>query len=163
MVQRLAEYERICMFIAAVRAKTEGRVRNVLGQPVVFYSMERDDVVRLREGLYHCAKLHIAAGAKKVIPGIHGLPFSIDANNVDLVREASLDPRAYTAIMTHIFGGCVMGVDPRTSVCDEHGWVWGYKNLMVADASAFPNTLGVNPQHTIMGIALLRGQQLLQA
>lgn len=163
LIARLAEFDRIAMFIAAVRAKSHGTVRSVFGQPVVSYSMQREDMAKLREGLYRCAKLHVAAGARKVIPGIHGLPFSLPANDIAKMRDASLDPRAYTAVMSHIFGGCVMGSDPRRSVCDEHGRVWGYERLVVADASAFPDTIGVNPQHTIMGIGLLRAEQLLAA
>ena len=65
--------------------------------------------------------------------------------------------------MSHIFGGCVMGTDPRRSVVDGNGWVHGYDNLMVADASAIPSTLGVNPQHTIMGLGLVRAEQLMGA
>ena len=46
---------------------------------------------------------------------------------------------------------------------DGRGKVHGYEDLYVADASALPTVLGVNPQHTIMGIAKLRAQELLDA
>ncbi len=78
-----------------------------------------------------------------------------------MILEASPDPRAWTAILSHLFGGCVMGSDPERSVCDGRGRVHGYEGLVIADASGLPSTLGVNPQHTIMGVARLHAQTLL--
>jgi|GEM_PF-3822107 hypothetical protein len=49
------------------------------------------------------------------------------------------------------------------SVSNEHGWVRGYEGLVVADASVIPTNLGVNPQHTIMGLARTFAEDLLQA
>jgi choline dehydrogenase-like flavoprotein len=46
-----------------------------------------------------------------------------------------------------------MGRDPARSVCDGRGRVHGYEGLYIADASAIPTNLGVNPQHTIMALA----------
>jgi choline dehydrogenase-like flavoprotein len=54
-----------------------------------------------------------------------------------------------------------MGTNPETSVVNENGKVHHYDRLYVADAAALPTTLGVNPQHTIMGLAKYRAEQLL--
>ena len=89
------------------------------------------------------------------------MPYSLGPDEVDKLLDAPRDPRAYVAIMSHLFGGAVMGRDESTSVTDGRGKVHGYDGLYVADASALPSVLGVNPQHTIMGIAKLRAQQLL--
>jgi choline dehydrogenase-like flavoprotein len=37
-----------------------------------------------------------------------------------------------------------------------HGW----KGLVVADASVIPTNLGVNPQHTIMGLATVFASEM---
>ena len=78
------------------------------------------------------------------------------------IDEAPLDPQHYLGILSHLFGGCVMGTDPRTSVCDREGRVHGYQGLCIADASMIPSTLGVNPQHTIMALARWVGANLLE-
>ena len=117
---------------------------------------------RLRRGIHLVAKTHFAAGAKAVIPGAYGLPSVIEADQVDQILEGPLDPRAYVAILSHIFGGCTMGADPSRSVTDEHGWVHGYQGLMVADAAVIPTNLGVNPQHTIMALARHFASALLE-
>jgi choline dehydrogenase-like flavoprotein len=105
--------------------------------------------------------MHFAAGARQVIPAVHGLPYQLGPDQLSTLEQAPLDPRAYVAILSHLFGGCVMGRDARDSVCDERGRVHGAQGLYVADASAIPSGLGVNPQHTIMALARLFAEQML--
>ena len=164
LTERLKDFPNIAMWVQAIRAKTVGRVtRSILGRPVVHYSMCDSDLDCMIEGVQILARMHFEVGAKYVIPGISGLPYSLDRDQIDLLKGASRDPRAWTSILSHLFGGCVTGVDPGRSVVDPRGWVHGYENLMVADASAIPTTLGVNPQHTIMGLARVRAWELLGA
>jgi choline dehydrogenase-like flavoprotein len=161
LMRRLKEYRHIAMWCHAVRAESCGRVHNVFGHPLVRYTLDRADMMRFRAGMHLLAKTHVAAGARAVIPGIYGLPYSLRPNEIDRLLDAPLDPRRYIGILSHLFGGCVMGSDPRRSVCDERGRVHGYERLVVADASVIPTNLGVNPQHTIMALASLFAQQLL--
>lgn len=155
LMQRLQEYRHVCMWCHAVRAETAGTVRNGLfDKPVVKYSLDRADMLRFRQGMWLLGKTHFAAGAKKIIPGIAGMPYELSPDQVDLLKEAPLDPRAYIAILSHLFGGCTMGDDPADAVTDRHGRVHGYEGLVVADASVIPSNLGVNPQHTIMALAM---------
>jgi choline dehydrogenase-like flavoprotein len=90
------------------------------------------------------------------------MPYKLEANEIDQLKDAPLDPRAYVAILSHLFGGCVMGRDPSRSVCDGDGRVHGYEALHIADASAIPTNLGVNPQHTIMALARYWAEGLLR-
>ncbi len=53
----------------------------------------------------------------------------------------------------HILGGAVMGTDASTGVCDAGGRVFGYEGLYIADGSAVPANLGVNPALTITALA----------
>ncbi|ELQ32480.1 hypothetical protein OOU_Y34scaffold01133g1 [Pyricularia oryzae Y34] len=48
---------------------------------------------------------------------------------------------------------CRMGGNPKISALDPEGRVWGAKNLWVADASAMPESSGVNPMITTMATA----------
>lgn len=153
LMHRLKESRHLSMWVQAVRAETVGSVKPGLMGPTVNYTMNDADMRRLREGAYLVAQWHQAAGAEAVIPGIHGMPYKLPIDQIDKIREASLDPRSWVAILSHLFGGCVMGTDPRRSVVDIEGRVHGYEGLYVSDASAIPSTLGVNPQHTIMGLS----------
>ena len=53
----------------------------------------------------------------------------------------------------HQAGTCRMGSDPRHSVTDAWGRVWGHDNLFVSDASLHPTNGGFNPVLTIMAMA----------
>ena len=163
-MRRIEDYPFMAMWCMAVRAETLGTVRPGLdGRPVVRYSFIRRDMERLRLGAYYVAQMHVAAGARAVVPGIYGMPYEVAPDAIDTILEAPLDPRCYTVILSHLFGGSVMGADPSRSVCDGQGAVHGVEGLYLADASAFPTTIGVNPQHTIMAFARLRAHQLLEA
>lgn len=164
LMERLSEYRHLAMWVAAIRAETVGTVHwsRLARRPVVRYDVIQRDIERLRRGLHRVAKMHVAVGARALIPGIYGMPYKLAPDEVDKILDAPLDPRCYTGILSHLFGGCVMGADPQRSVCDEDGKVHGYEGLFIADASQIPSTLGVNPQHTIMALARLRAHHLLE-
>ncbi len=68
--------------------------------------------------------------------------------------DLSIDPRDYSLIASHLFSSCRMSADERTGVAGFDGAVHGLRGLWVVDASVMPNNLGVNPQHTIMALAM---------
>lgn len=62
--------------------------------------------------------------------------------------------------MGHPMGTCRMGTDPETSVVDPSGRLWGFPNIYVADASAFPSSSGVGPSLTVAAHALRVADQI---
>jgi choline dehydrogenase-like flavoprotein len=162
LVRRFREYRHIAMWVAAVRAESAGTVKpGFFGEPVVRYQLDEADMRRFRTGLAMVARMHFAAGARAIIPGIHGLPYKLGPDEVDKIEEGPLDPRCYIAILSHLFGGCPMSADPRQGVVDGDGKVHGVQGLYVADAAAIPTTIGVNPQHTIMALASSWAERLV--
>lgn len=164
LMRRLAEFRHFACWVQACRAESVGRVEvGPFGKPIVKYTLDRADMERFRQGLVLVAKMHFAQGARAVLPGIYGVPYSLSRDELGKLQDAPLDPRAYVAVLSHLFGGCVMGRDPQRSVCDERGKVHGVSGLYIADASAIPSNLGVNPQHTIMALSRLWSEQILAA
>jgi choline dehydrogenase-like flavoprotein len=53
----------------------------------------------------------------------------------------------------HQAGSCRMGADPRGSVTDRWGRVWGHAGVTVADGSLHVTNGGVNPVLTILALA----------
>lgn len=164
LMERVGEFPHLAMWVMAVRSKAIGRVSAGWGgRPSVRYTHTRGDMEKMRFAAHLIAQMHVEAGARAVIPGIYGLPYRLKPDEIGKIKNASLDPRCYTAILSHLFGGCIMGADPAHSVCDPKGHVHGYQGLVVADASTIPTTLGVNPQHTIMALARDKAEHLLAA
>ncbi|MFF8935931.1 GMC oxidoreductase [Streptomyces paradoxus] len=56
-------------------------------------------------------------------------------------------------VTAHPLGGCPIGADPATSVADLCHRVHGYPTLHIADASAVPGNLGVDPALTMTALA----------
>ncbi len=165
LMKRLSDYRQVAMWCHAVRAESVGSVSASMfsDKPVVRYGLDAKDMLKFREGMHILARTHVAAGAKAVIPGIAGMPYKLEANEIDKLKDAPLDPRAYIAILSHLFGGAIMGADPARAVTDSSGRVHGYEGLVVADAAVIPSNLGVNPQHTIMALARCFAEDLLDA
>ncbi len=163
LVERFHEFRHLAMWVAAVRAESVGTVRPGLlsGAPVVKYMLDEADMRKLRTGLAMVAKMHFAAGAEAVIPGIYGLPYKLGPDEVKQIEDGPLDPRCYIAILSHLFGGCAMSANPAQGVVDANGKVHGLEGLYVVDAAAIPTTIGVNPQHTIMGLASAWAEKLV--
>jgi choline dehydrogenase-like flavoprotein len=63
----------------------------------------------------------------------------------------------------HQAGTCRMGVDPKHSVTDLHGRVWGHENLFVCDGSLHPTNGGFNPVLTILALAFRTAEHIASA
>lgn len=160
-----ADWDRMAIWAVQVRAEAEGRVRPGWFGPRVSYTPAPGDMARLRRGLAILAEMLFAAGARAVLPGIHGLPERIEHPDRArrLIRHGPLDPRAYKMIATHLFGTARMSLDPASGVVGPDFQVHRLPGLFVVDSSVFPANLGVNPQHTIMAVAMVAARRLAAA
>ncbi|HVR63817.1 MAG TPA: GMC family oxidoreductase [Polyangia bacterium] len=165
--RRLAAFvdrlDHAAIWMVAVRAEAEGRIRpSVLFGDHVAYDLTAADMDRVRQGLRRLAEMHFLAGATEVVTGVHGLPELLRSiDEVRVFENAPLDPRAYSMVASHLFGGCRAGREPRLSVVDPDLKVHGVDGLYVMDASVFPTNTGVNPQHGIMAIATVAAERLV--
>ena len=56
-----------------------------------------------------------------------------------------------------------MGLDPAASVVGPDFETHEARGLYVVDSSVFPTNLGVNPQHSIMGMSRLAATRIAEA
>ncbi|MEZ5156861.1 MAG: GMC family oxidoreductase [Solirubrobacterales bacterium] len=56
------------------------------------------------------------------------------------------------SVTAHVLGGAAIGPDPGSGVIDARHEAYGHPGLFVADASAIPANLGVNPSLTITAL-----------
>lgn len=145
---------------AAIRADAVGRV----GRWTVRFDLTRDDVGRMRRGVGVLGAMMLAAGADEVTPGVAGWHERV-ADRATMARfedEAPWDPRAYAAIVTHMFGTCRMGSDRERSVVRPDFAHHAVERLFVADSSVFPTNTGVNPQTAIIVLATIAARGILR-
>jgi choline dehydrogenase-like flavoprotein len=130
-----------------------GRIRELFGRPLLTYRMGAKDRAAVPLLMRTMAEIFFAAGAREVILPVLGLG-SIDADRLrGLDLEHVPGPRLESSSQ-HPLGTCRMGVAPQNSVVDPFGESWELSNLYLADGSVLPTSLGVNPQQSIMSMAL---------
>jgi choline dehydrogenase-like flavoprotein len=161
-LQFLADYERLAIVAVALWSEAEGRVRPRGRSASVSFSLHPHDLVHLRRGIQILAEIMVAAGAKAIYPSVWGLPSQISKDQLRLLDQLPLDPRAYGSfVMTHMFGTARMSPDPRRGVVGLDFQCHDAKGVYVVDSSVFPTNLGTNPQHAIMAVAMLAARRLV--
>lgn len=160
----MADYGHMALWGAQVRAEAEGRVRPGGTRSRISYTPTPADMALFRRSVKLLAEMHFAAGARRVFPGVHGGPEVLTGpDQLALLDDLPLDPRAWGLIASHLFGTCRMGKDAQAGVVGFDLAVHGCERLWVADASALATNPGVNPQHTIMALAMLAGERIASA
>jgi choline dehydrogenase-like flavoprotein len=165
LMRNFGVFSNLAVWAVVIRAEAEGSVRPGWGgRDKVKLSLTPADIRRARKGTAMLARMMFEAGAREVWPGIYGLPSVIRSiDDVKLIEDASLDSRMWSFITTHLFGAARMGVDPKTSVVGPDFQTHEAKGLYVVDSSVFPTNLGVNPQHSIMGMSRLAATRIAEA
>ncbi len=150
-----------------LRDTSEGEVRVARdGEPIVRYKLNEVDTRHVRAGLEGAARIHEAAGAKRIYsshakwvaydPGTRGSLGSFMAG----ADAAGYGPGRLPFGSFHIMGSARMGGSPATSVCRPDGETWDVRDLVVCDGSCFPSASGVNPMISIESIAHMNARGL---
>lgn len=164
LVREVARARKLAIWAVQVRARAHGTVRaGWFGGANVRYDLLDEDVRLLKRGVTVIAGLLRDAGAREIYPGIHGLPERVPSPDAFKALETLPDdPSMFHCIASHLFGTATFGADPRTSVFDPSGESHELEGLWIADSSAFPTNLGVNPQHTICAWAWVVAEKVAE-
>jgi choline dehydrogenase-like flavoprotein len=162
LMKRLADYGHLAIWGVQVRARAHGRVRRGLVSPkVIEYDMADPDIETLKVGVKRLIEMMFAAGAREVLPGVHGLPERITSvEEADKLFELPNDPRRFHCIAAHLFGTAVMGRTASEGVVGPDCQAHDLPGLYVTDSSVFPTNMGVNPQHSISAVSWLVAERL---
>ncbi|GHO54016.1 GMC family oxidoreductase N-terminal domain-containing protein [Ktedonobacter robiniae] len=162
--EQMAQAAHIATIIVLSRDKGEGSVTlDRHGEPIINYVVSVYDRKHLMHGLRQSARIHFAAGAREIVTlhnqrtgvkrGSDGTVSVQDLRAFDrAIERHGMGPNRNMTFTAHQMGTCRMGSDPKTSVTNEHGEVYGVKRLFVADGSLFPAASGVNPMLSIMAL-----------
>lgn len=163
-VQNMAQSANMALWAVVLRAHAQGSIHSRPWGTDIRFDLTSQDMINLRKGLRFTAELLFAAGAREVIPGIHGMPKRLtNPDQARLLETHPADPACYSFALTHLFGTARMSVRPSDGVVGTDFAVHGTKCFYVIDSSIFPTNLGVNPQHTIMGIAMHAAKKIATA
>ncbi len=120
---------------------------------VVRYQVADQDGARLRTAIVAMGRVLFAAGAREVLSGLPGRPPARNVGDLaGIVASAPLTALHVAAF--HPTGSARMGADPQQCPVDQAGRLRGADGVWIADASVLPTCPEVNPQLTIMAMAL---------
>jgi len=151
----------LAMLGAMIRDRSRGRVwMDVKGRALVTYNMGAEDVERMKIAIVYSGKLWWAAGARRLHLGLVGGDPVDSFAQLERFSERRLRAADLALISYHPLGTCKMGRDRRTSVVDLDHEVHDVSGLFVVDGSTVPGPPGVNPQLTIMALAVRAAEQI---
>jgi hypothetical protein len=153
--EMLARYANLALFGFMIRDTSRGRiVARPDGGPAILYRMNGHDAKRMHRAMGTIVEVFLAAGAESVLPGVMGARPIHDAAELAAFRASRIHPSRFEASAYHPLGTARMSVDPSLGVVGPDHQVHGVEDLYVADGSVVPSSLGVNPQITIMALAV---------
>ena len=124
-------------------------------RPAVLYNLRGRDVEKARAATVLMAEIWFAAGAKRVFTpfaGHYEITGPRDLRRLERSRVRAGDIVGMSAY--HPLGTCRMGSDPEWSVVKHTCESWDLEDLYICDGSVLPSSPGVNPQLTIMAMAM---------
>jgi choline dehydrogenase-like flavoprotein len=136
------------MIADAPSGSVHGRQR-----PVVRYRLADRDAAKLRTAIVAMGRVLFAAGASEVLTGLPGRPAARDTEGLAALAAAA-PPSALHLAAFHPTGSARMGADPQRCPVRTDGRLRGADGVWIADASVLPTCPEVNPQLTIMAMAL---------
>ncbi len=151
----MEHFDRMLCFGFMVKDTSRGRVhRTRAGEPTISYWLNDRDVAQMRRGLAILSRVYFAAGAREVRLPVAGLEPLRTPSDVARLEESRFAARHIELTAYHPLGTARMGKDPLASVVDTTHETHDVHNLFICDGSSVPGALGVNPQLTIMAMAL---------
>jgi choline dehydrogenase-like flavoprotein len=158
----LANWEQVAVYYAAIRSEGSGRVVALprVKAPLVTYNLTDGDMSRLARALVHLGEVLLAANATELYPSVTGAMVARSPKDLGTWWDATTRNRA-NLMTVHLTSTVRIGENRNRTGTDSFGRVWGYDNLRVNDASLLPDAPGVNPQGTIMALALRNSDQFL--
>jgi choline dehydrogenase-like flavoprotein len=163
MRRAVTSWPEIAVYYAAITSQGRGRVIALPGMrdPLVTYRLTRRDRSLLGQGLARLALVMLEAGAREVYPSFRDAP--VVRNRADLADLTARFAAPSASVMTvHLCSTVPMGADRTVTAADSFGKVHDSHNVYVNDASLLPDAPGVNPQASVMAVAIRNARHFIE-
>ncbi len=156
-----ADHLATCGFL--IEDSTSGRVYpGPRGRALGTYQLRDADLRRIATGFAWVAEAFLEAGASRVLVGRSEQPWASTRRELEDIRTNGLPADALKLSAYHPVGTHRVGGPGAPGPADPWGRVRAVEGCWVADASLLPSCLGVNPQLTIMAMAVRTTRRILE-
>ncbi|GAB3964039.1 GMC family oxidoreductase [Actinoallomurus acanthiterrae] len=158
---QLDRADHLAVIGAMIADEPSGRVYG-RRSPVLRYDLARADASKLRRAMLAMGRILFAAGATEVLTGVARHPAARTED--ELAEIVAGVPMAEVHLAGfHPTGTARMGVDAELAPVTPEGRLRGVTGVYVADASALPTCPEVNPQVSVMAMALAVAEDTVAA
>jgi choline dehydrogenase-like flavoprotein len=156
---RLEDADHLAVIGAMVADEPSGRVHG-RRRPILRYDLADADAAKLKKAMVAMGRILFAAGATEVLTGLARSPLARTQEELTaIVADVSMAETHLAGF--HPTGTARMGADAERAPVDTSGRLRGVDGVYVADASVLPTCPEVNPQLTIMAMALYVAENAL--
>ena len=154
--QAIKDWQKIGIYYAMIKPTGSGKIRTLpfSHEPFVTFKLTQKDIKNISHGVAYLGKLLFAAGAEKLYPSIRNHTIMTKPKDCYYYLYNPVDTSRANIMSIHLFGSCPMGEDKNICATDSFGKIHDIKNIYVNDSSLLPSAPGVNPQGSIMAIAM---------
>jgi len=154
-MRTMERFDRSFSFGFMVKDTSRGRVTvGASGSPRISYWLNDVDLAKVKLGFEILAKVFFAAGAREVQLPVRGHTRLGSEADLQALSSSTFAARHVDLTAYHPLGTARMGVAPLGSVVDATHETHDVHHLFIVDGATVPSSLGVNPQLTIMAMAL---------
>lgn len=157
----MERYPHLAVFTAMIHDLTPGTVRPKGDFGVrIDYWPDEGDRAELSLGLWACAKLLFAAGAKRVLVPTRTPKVLLPGDELEWLKAMPIEKGEIDVVAVHPMSAVPMGDDPKRAPVGSDGKHHHCENLWIADGSLFPGSIGIPPQMSIYAMGLHVGRAL---
>jgi choline dehydrogenase-like flavoprotein len=154
--KRVRQMPNLAVFGGMVHDDGGGSVYRWLSrEPLITYRMIKRDKARVMRGIQILGKMAFAAGAREVMLPIFGTESFTKESELDFLTERPPSARRVECMAFHPLGSAKMSARENGGVVKPTGEAWDVDNLIIADGSVLPTSIGVNSQLPVMSVALM--------
>ena len=144
-----------------IHDKTEGWFKLLPGGAIVRrYQLNDSDIALMQRSVNLMAQLYDSVGANEYQVSINGADAARSVTEVAAQVARANRPEDWVLYCSHPQSTARMNVDAKMGAVGPDFRLHGCPNLYVSDASIFADSLGVNPQITIMALARRCARQI---
>ncbi len=157
----MERYGHLAVFTAMIHDRTQGEVDpdGDLGLKLRYWP-DDSDRAELSLGLWACAKLLFAAGAKRVLVPSRVPKALLPGDDLEWLKTMEIEKGELDVVAVHPMSSVPMGDDPKRAAVGSDGKHHHLENLWIADGSLFPTSIGIPPQLSIYAMGRHVGQML---
>jgi len=161
-LEEMTRYDRMAASLLLAPDQPSGQVRLGRGGRLrIEYEQRPEHQERLREAVFHAARIYLAAGATRVAVPVAPVLVIRSSSEAQAARSLTFAPATAPLISAHQQGTVRMASTDRDGGVDLDGNVYGAKDVYVFDSSIFPTSASSHTMTPIIAASRMLTTKLL--